>query len=301
MVDNKPNWEYVLKNGCSIKMDRWLVYQLDSIIHNAKNDWDFVILITGDGMVRTGKSVLGLNVCAYLADKLDTPFDINNIYYDSDTMINGAYNNPPNSIMMLDEASRSMSTSKRFKDTYMNLNDFFTECGQLNHIFVLISPDFFSLNWELATNRSEFLLNVYRKEVKKEKYLYGDKSIKKPITDLKRGQFEFYNRAKKGDLYWKGKRTGARRYNLVKPNFFGVYGNCYPFEEEIYRAKKLEALMAFKREKETDKVKKLTVTEKEFITYWQSVDPEERKIYSKWVGTTTHGIDMRLKKMIQRL
>ena len=50
---------------------------LDSIVWNINKDWDFVIIVTGDGMVRTGKSVLAMQICAYLASRLKSKFKPN--------------------------------------------------------------------------------------------------------------------------------------------------------------------------------------------------------------------------------
>ena len=126
-----------LKSGYIAKVDNWLRYQLDSLIYNISSDWDFVIVITGDGMVRTGKSVLGLNVAAYMADKLNTPFDVkNNVHYDSVDMMNIAQESVPNSVYLYDEARRGLATTKRFSQLYERMVDFFNECGQLNHMFI---------------------------------------------------------------------------------------------------------------------------------------------------------------------
>ena len=46
-----------------------------------------------------------------------------------------------------------------------DLLDFFAECGQLNQVFVIVAPDFFKLSEEIAVARSEYLINVYRKDI----------------------------------------------------------------------------------------------------------------------------------------
>lgn len=47
--------EAFLQDGKRIYVDNTLKLQLDSLIWNIKNDWDFCIIITGDSMVRVGK------------------------------------------------------------------------------------------------------------------------------------------------------------------------------------------------------------------------------------------------------
>jgi len=247
-----------LKSGKEIYLDGYLKSALDSIVWNASKDWDFVLIITGDGNVRTGKSVLAMSVCAYIADRLNTPFTIDNIHFDSQTMIDHAQSAPPNSVFQYDEAREGLATVKRFSKIQQDLVDFFNECGQLNHIFVLVLPDFFSLHWELATNRSECLLNVYRNEQNVKRLVNGEKT---DVTVFQRGFMEFFNKKNKAKLYYKGKRTGFRDYGMITPNFRGSFTNNYPIDEQAYREKKREALSRFK-DKHKEKKERITVAEK---------------------------------------
>ena len=65
-----------------------------------------------------------------------------------------------------DEARESLASTKHMKKLQEDIIDFFNECGQLNQIFIVVLPDFFSLKEEIAVGRSEILINVYRDEVK---------------------------------------------------------------------------------------------------------------------------------------
>ena len=134
-----------LKNGHEIYLDGLLVPVLDTLVYNLPHDWDFVILVTGDRMVRTGKSVMAMNVCAYLADKLGTKFDNDNIFFDSQTMMDAAQQLPKYSVLQYDEAREGLAAIKTMKTVQQDLIDFFNECGQRNHIFVLVMPDFFTM------------------------------------------------------------------------------------------------------------------------------------------------------------
>ena len=44
--------------GKEYYIDGYLASQLDSIVYNVKKDWDFVIMITGNRMVRVGNQSL---------------------------------------------------------------------------------------------------------------------------------------------------------------------------------------------------------------------------------------------------
>lgn len=231
-------------------MDGYLKSCMDSLVWNINKDWDFIIIITGDNLVRSGKSVLGLQIGTYLAKQLGTPFGLDNVFFDSNDMIAKAQDAPKNSVFIFDEARVALASSKRFLKTQQDLMDYFNECGQLNHVFILILPDFFSLTNEIATNRSELLLNVYRFEENTEKMVNG---VATPITVFHRGRFELFNRKTKATLYWQGKRSGLRNYGMVKANAVCTFPHYYPVDEEAYREKKREMLTRFiQRHREDD-------------------------------------------------
>lgn len=241
-----------LKNGHEIYLDGLLVPVLDTLVYNLPNDWDFVILVTGDRMVRTGKSVMAMNVCAYLADKLGTKFDNDNIFFDSQTMMDAAQQLPKYSVLQYDEAREGLAAIKTMKTVQQDLIDFFNECGQLNHIFVLVMPDFFSMKEEIAIGRSEVLINVYRKNVQLMRRLYHEKEAR-PVIRFDRGYFELFNRTKKKTLYDMSRATRRKSYQLVKANINGRFTNYYPLDRKLYDSKKKEALARFKERKEKEK------------------------------------------------
>ena len=242
-------------NGEEWYINEFLSIQLDSLVYNVRHDWDFVVLITGDRTVRTGKSVLGMTVCAYLASrmaqlKLKTTYTLDNLFFESKKMISQALVMPQYSIVHYDEGREGLASSKFLNPFQMDLLDYFAECGQLNHIFVIVLPDFFGLNEEIAIARSECLINVYRKDEKIETDLYGEGKI--PIVRFKRGEFEFFNRYKKQELYDKAKLWRKKNYNLVKPNFYGSFTNQYTLDEKEYRKKKKEFLSRFRERKDIE-------------------------------------------------
>ena len=98
-----------------IYLNETLMFQLDTLIYNVKKDWDYVIIITGDRMVRTGKSVLAMNIGAYLAHRLQTPFTLDNIFFESDRMVDFAQQAPPNSVIIYDEGREGLAASKSAK------------------------------------------------------------------------------------------------------------------------------------------------------------------------------------------
>lgn len=241
-------------------IDGYLAMQLDTLIYNVKKDYDFVILITGDRTVRVGKSVLAMTICAYLSMKMNSikmenRYEIKDIYFDNKDMMAEAFKKPKYHINHYDEGREGLAANKAMKSMQQDLLDFFAECGQLNHIFVIVAPDFFKLSEEIAVARSEFLINVYRKETPKMIDLY--KTGKKiPVVSLDRGRFEFFSRKRKQTLYDKATSTRRKSYGLVKADFTGSFSNQYPLGEEEYREAKKEALSRFTEKKEKEKENK---------------------------------------------
>jgi len=225
-------------NNKEIYIDGLLAQQLETIIYNIKKDWDFFIILTGDRMVRTGKSVLAMVICSYLAMRLKTPFTVDNIFLDSKELIQTAKTKPKYSVLQYDEARDSLNTfaEKKLQEDLIN---YFAECGQLNHVVVIVMPDFFELKENIAIARSECLINVYRKSVKIIKTLNGEPT---PVVRYDRGQFEFFNRKRKCKLYDIARIKRRKNYNLVPCNFVGSFTNTYPVDENEYREKKLQSL-----------------------------------------------------------
>lgn len=238
-----------LSTPANIYYDGYLLNVLNSLCYNVNNDWDFLIIITGDRTVRVGKSVLALQIGAYLANRIGTPFNIDNVYFDSEDLMDNSQKKPHNSVLIYDEASEGLSSINTMSKISKDIVQFFNECGQLNHVFIIVLPDYFGLNETIAVPRSECLINVYRKnqnkmmEVKK-----GEGKI--PITLFQRGNYVFFNRKNKSILYDKAKALRQRNYFLAKSEFNGQFKDQYPIDEILYRQKKKEALTRFGKKKE---------------------------------------------------
>lgn len=249
--------------GKEFYIDGLLARQLDTLVYNVKDDYDFVIIITGDRSVRVGKSVLAMTICAYLSEHLNkvglkNKYDIKDVYFDNKDMMKGAFAKPQYHVNHYDEGREGLAANKAMKTMQHDLLDFFAECGQMNHIFVIVAPDFFKLSEEIAVARSEYLINVYRKDVEKMIDLYKT-GTKIPVVKLKRGQFEFFDRKRKQNLYDKSQSTRRKNYGLIKANFVGSFTNQYPLGEEEYRKEKKDALARFTKKKEDEKKTKNTI------------------------------------------
>lgn len=223
-----------------------LKQQLDILIKNITNDWDFTIIITGGGEVRVGKSVLELQIMCYWAYQMwkvhgiEVPFSLEeNIVFQWERLIeqgNSLGVKAQYSPLGYDEAGETMEGTKTMSRELKAVRDFLRECGQYNFLNVLVLPEFFDLPKGIAITRSIFLIDVY--------YVATDEGL------FQRGYFRFYSRRQKKKLYLKGKKE--LNYNAVPYNFQGEFKNFYPIDEEEYRTEKQKALKqreSYKRDK----------------------------------------------------
>ena len=283
--------KFKLPNGQEIYLNGYLTSALDTLIHNVSKDWDFIIIITGDRMVRIGKSVLAQAIAAYLAWRLKTEWGLDHIFFDSEAMIDAAQRFPKNSVLVYDEARESLAISKTYMRVQQDIIDFFTECGQLNHIFILVLPDFFELKEPVAVGRSELLINVYRKEVDTMIDMYND-GKKIPVVRYDRGQFEFFNRKTKAKLYDISKSTGRKTYGLVEAGFLGDFGDFYTVDKAEYIKKKAESLSRF-RERQAEKRSKTDIIRDKLVMRMLSMGLTHKKIVEQFAEEYEY--DMALK------
>jgi hypothetical protein len=229
-------------------IDGFMLRSLENVAFNISEDWDAVILVSGDGMVRVGKSVLAMQIGYYLAWRLGTPFNLDNVVFSGEDLMKTALAAPKHSVFVYDEARESLNTGDVAKELTKRLVQFLNECGQLNHILVMVLPDFFDLPKFVAISRSIFLANVYasREEVKNPRPIAGVEEV----TRYKRGFVQYFNRDAKRKLYMLGKKA-FHDYSIVKPTAVCRFTHKYVVDEEAYREKKKQQL-AEERTKERD-------------------------------------------------
>jgi hypothetical protein len=189
--------------------------------------------------------------------------------FDNKEMIDKVQTKPKYSINQYDEGREGLAANKAMQSFQQDLLDFFAECGQLNHIWVIVCPDFFELKETIAVARSEFLINVYRKEMNVMRDIYHDGNPV-PIVKLVRGQFEFFNRRRKQVLYDIARSKHIKNYNLVKANYLGVFTNQYTVDKEAYLQKKKDSLARFKKRHEEAKEDKQERWLERYAHYYRS-------------------------------
>jgi len=213
-----------------------LKHTVDLWIKNIKHDWDFVIIISGGGSVRVGKSVLAQQIACYWhyavwkATGKEVPFSIeDNIVFNGSELIrkgNKLGRAHKYGALIFDEAGADLEGVKAMNKTTQNVKDFLRECGQYNMLTILVLPEFFDLPKGIATNRSNLLLDCY--------VTTGDDDI------WQRGQFNFYSAPSKKKLYRLGKKE--LNYSAIKCDFPGDWDNVYVVDKDEYKKMKIEAL-----------------------------------------------------------
>ena len=237
-------------------IDGYLKENLDILAESITKDFDFVILISGSGMTRVGKSLIGMQVGYYLnykvneLNKLHNTFTTDNYAFRGDYLIKMSKEFPQYSVLSFDEAGSDLMARKTMHGTTQALLDYLRECGQKNQFLICILPDFFDLPKGIALTRSVCLIDVQ----------FADK--------FNRGRFNFYGRRAKKMLYLKGKKF--LDYESHRSDFHGAFTNFYTIDETKYRQMKMDALQGREKQaadKESRKHIRLSAHRKELILF----------------------------------
>jgi len=217
-------------------LDPLLKQQIDIYLKNIRRDWDFVIIISGEGEVRVGKSFLASQIAMYWTSEIKrlygttVPFNFkeNYVFHGSELIVKGNKlgTKHPNSALIFDEAGADLEGVKVMKRTTQAVKDFLRECGQYNLLTILILPEYFDLPKGIAMSRSNCLINVYWK---------GDEK-----GYMNRGYYKFYSRPNKKYLYLNGKKT--LNYNAWRSDFNGSFDNLFTLDLLEYKKIKRKAL-----------------------------------------------------------
>ena len=231
-----PKGSYSGQRNDGFYMDDLLKNQIDILLKNIKNDWDFTILITGGGEVRIGKSVLAMQIGSYWSYMIKelynkkVPFTVKtNFVLDGKKLIEignklgQRYSYP---CLIFDEAGADLEGRKIMTAMTQDVLDYYRECGQYNILNLLVLPEFFDLPKGIAMSRSICLIDVY--------------CTTDDVGIFHRGYFNFFSRRNKKQLWIKGKKE--LNYKAYKYNFHGRFYDMYPIDEDEYRSLKQEAL-----------------------------------------------------------
>jgi len=219
-------------------MNQYLKDNLDILKKKIRQDWYFIIIISGSNRVRVGKSTLAQQISYYL----DPTYNFSNLTFEATNLKKISLAKGKYSVVHYDEAMAGLDSKRAMESMQKDLLDFLAQAGQLNQFLILVLPDFFTLNKEIATNQSICLINCYT----------HSKDI------FKRGYFAFYNIYAKNNLHYWGKKKGGD-YWATKPDFTGDFTNHQILDKPKYQELKRQALLRLKKADIYYKYKRLMV------------------------------------------
>lgn len=185
-------------------------------------DFDCVFVVSG--RERSGKSTFARILGGFLASQLGTEFTIGNICITHEQLHkkikemwekNKDFNMKfRNTVLVLDEAHRGMSSSRALSEANLGLKDTFMEMGALGLVVIIVLPSYFMLERYFALHRARGLFHIYT---------HGSE----------RGYWAYFNEKDKKNLYLKGKKN--LDMDCIKwPEFRGKFSGRAPIDLEEY-------------------------------------------------------------------
>tara|TARA_R110000751_G_scaffold222920_2_gene325131 strand:- start:267 stop:1115 length:849 start_codon:yes stop_codon:yes gene_type:complete len=210
-------------------MDNFLVKKLDLMADRTEKKMDNLILIDGDE--GQGKSNLAMGVAHYFAWKAKRTFNVDNVFFDLDELINFA-KDTKDKVIVWDEGALGGMAAEWWKKNQIEFVKLLMIARKKRHFIVICIPKFFKLNEYLVVDRSIGLLHVYAR------------------NEIERGRFVYYGKSNKEKLFYNWRRTKQRNYKRYY-DFRGSFLEYLPkvIDEAKYEAKKDDAIMNFKKEK----------------------------------------------------
>jgi hypothetical protein len=214
-------------NVYDFKIHQLYKENVDLLIKANKNDIDFKILISGNGMTRTGKTTLAVQTGTYIDPNYPHNWR-NQTCFAGDRLIEMGNKLKKGQVLIYDEARETLNTATQLSKYCQSLLNFFSQCGSKNLYIIIVLPEFFELPKSITINQSIFLVNCMFKD------------------GFTRGFADFFNYRQKKYLYIAGKKWFD--YQAVKPNFQMTFTKFFPLDVQEYEKLKLSELERYRKE-----------------------------------------------------
>jgi len=206
-------------------MDKEEILMYDMMIARmtGKGTDDNLILISGDE--GQGKTTKLAQVMYYVAFKSGRKFDLSNIFFDLDDLINYAIKTEDQMIMW-DEGALGGLATEWWSKNQIKLIKLFMVCRKKRHFIGICIPKFFKLNEYLVVDRSIGMIHVYSKD------------------NIIKGRYLYFTKKGKEGLYQEWRSTKRRSYVKYKAfggSFSSEFDNIIDFK--AYDKKKDEAIL----------------------------------------------------------
>jgi len=178
LIEKYPKGSFKYQKTDGRYIDSFLYQNLTMMAKKIVEDMTFLAVCFSSTLeVGTGKSVFCTQVGEIWSEIMEkvhgikVPFDMNNVVFRPEELIERSFKVPKYSFLLLDEWEDSHYWGK----LGMTLRKFFRKCRQLNLFIMIIIPNYFQLPLGYAISRSVFAVDVKFDE------------------NFNRGNYDFYN------------------------------------------------------------------------------------------------------------
>lgn len=203
-------------------LDDNLVKVLDTCLKRQTKNFDHVFILDGDEGY--GKTTLSFQMAYYVAHQTKKEFKY---FFDLEEMLHFA-SKTEEQVIVWDEAALGALGTDWHSKAQKLLIKMLMVARKKRHFFFFNIPKFYKLQEYISVDRSIGLIHVYSED------------------HIKRGNFCYYGKRKKQNLYENWKRSRGRGYN--KYEFTGKFTAATLVNEEEYDKKKDEAILSIMSE-----------------------------------------------------
>lgn len=158
-----------------------LLKKLNLMVKRLKGSDDAVLIIDGDE--GQGKTEFAFSVCYYMAHKLKRSYDVDNVFFDLDSMIQFAASTK-DQIIHFDEAALGLMRTQWQKESQQKFLQLVMVARKKRHFIVICIPKFHRLPPYALEERSIGLVHVYsHKNIYKGRYCYFNKEAKSKLHE----------------------------------------------------------------------------------------------------------------------
>jgi hypothetical protein len=268
LIEKYPKGSFKYQKTDGRYIDSFLYQNLTMMAKKIVEDMTFLAVCFSSTLeVGTGKSVFCTQVGEIWSEIMEkvhgikVPFDMNNVVFRPEELIERSFKVPKYSFLLLDEWEDSHYWGK----LGMTLRKFFRKCRQLNLFIMIIIPNYFQLPLGYAISRSVFAVDVKFDE------------------NFNRGNYDFYNFKAKKELFMKGKKF--HNYNVVGATFSGSFFDGYGVDEKQYRYVKRQDMLKYDDEDKKTQINPTDITAECFVKTYKN-SKESVKTVASWFGVS---------------